>query len=148
MIRAIRASAVVDLCSAQQSAGAAWSAVVGNTASAFVAIAVCAALSDPVLRIPGAVGAVIAIMITLRAFIRPVRSRDDRGMSPDLAQESGLWFALSPVALGTAILVVVGVLYGRATGRHYPFRQFEQINPQAHLIMWQANALACLKMIW
>lgn len=108
-----------------------WSAVVGNTASAFVAIVVCAALSDPVLRIPGAVGAAIAIMITLRALHPPGGAvAMTVAMSPDLAQESGLWFALSPVALGTAILVVVGVLYGRATGRHYPFRQFEQINPQ------------------
>ncbi|MFD1481051.1 HPP family protein [Paracoccus nototheniae] len=107
-----------------------WSAVIGNTVSALVAIATCAVLSDPSLRIPVAVGMAIAVMIMLRALHPPGGAvAMTVAMSPDLAQQSGLWFALSPVALGTAILVVAGVLYGRATGRHYPFRQFAAEGP-------------------
>ncbi len=37
-------------------------------------------------------------------------------------------FALTPIALGTVLLVLVAIVYGRLTGRHYPFRQFDDQN--------------------
>ncbi|EPX83736.1 CBS-domain protein-containing membrane protein [Salipiger mucosus DSM 16094] len=46
-------------------------------------------------------------------------------MSPDAVAELGFWFALSPIAVGTAFLVMVATGYARITGRHYPFRQFD-----------------------
>ena len=108
-----------------------WSAVVGNTASAAVALVVCALVADPMLRIPCAVGAAIATMIALRALHPPGGAvAMTVALSPDLIAQGGLWFPLCPVALGTAILVAAGMIYGRATGRRYPFRQFDQPNPQ------------------
>ena len=55
-------------------------------------------------------------VILLAHFGRPKGKRD--------ASQS-----LEPVAAGTALLVLVAVLYARATGRRYPFRQFHEPNP-------------------
>lgn len=108
-----------------------WSAVMGNSASAAVAIIVCALLPEPALRIPAAVGAAIVVMILLRAVHPPGGAvAMTVAMGPELIRQTGLWFALTPVAFGTAILVVTGILYARATGRHYPFRQFDSPGPQ------------------
>lgn len=106
-----------------------WSAVVGNTLSALCAVLVCMLVADPFIRVPLAVGLAIAAMILLRALHPPGGAvAMTAALSPDTIRELGLGFALCPVALGTAILVLVAVLYSRLTGRHYPFRQFEQKN--------------------
>ncbi|MEZ5798516.1 MAG: CBS domain-containing protein [Paracoccaceae bacterium] len=42
--------------------------------------------------------------------------------------QAGFWFALAPVAAGTATLVALGMAYARLTGRRYPFRQFDEPN--------------------
>jgi CBS domain-containing membrane protein len=46
-------------------------------------------------------------------------------MSPDAIANLGFWFALAPIATGTAALVVLATVYARLTGRHYPLRQFD-----------------------
>lgn len=107
-----------------------WSAVVGNTASAVVAVAVCALIDDPALRVALAVGLAITVMILLRALHPPGGAvAMTAALSPEAVNELGLWFALSPVAAGTLLLVVVAALYAALTGRRYPFRQFDEVNP-------------------
>ncbi len=49
-------------------------------------------------------------------------------MNPEAVAHLGFWFALMPIAVGTSVLVVFAALYARLTGRHYPFRQFEEVN--------------------
>ncbi|MDB6175999.1 HPP family protein [Paracoccus sp. Z330] len=106
-----------------------WSAVVGNASSAMVAVIVCQFVDDPGLRIALAVGLSITAMILLRALHPPGGAvAMTAALNVDDIRELGLWFALSPVALGTILLVVVAVIYARATGRHYPFRQFDAPN--------------------
>ncbi|WP_151717202.1 HPP family protein [Gemmobacter serpentinus] len=103
-----------------------WSAVIGNSVSALVAVAACLAWPSWGGLVPLAVGLAIIAMILARALHPPGGAvAMTVALNPAIAQEAGFWFALLPVALGTAALVLVAVLYARLTGRHYPFRQFE-----------------------
>ncbi|MDO9523938.1 MAG: HPP family protein [Gemmobacter sp.] len=101
-----------------------WSAVVGNTVAALVAIAVVS-VGVPVLVAAGLAvcGAMIA-MALLRAMHPP-------GAAMALAivlggapiADLGVRFAFAPVMVETAMLVALAVIYNRLTGRKYPFRQ-------------------------
>lgn len=106
-----------------------WSAIVGNTVSALVGVAVCMAVADPTLRIALAVGLAITAMSLVRALHPPGGAvAMVAAMSPDLVHSLGFRFALAPVAAGTVFLVAVAMLYAYATGRRYPFRQFDEPN--------------------
>ena len=108
-----------------------WPAIVGNTASALVAILVCRLLPEPFLNVPLSVGAAILVMAMLRATHPPGGAV---AMTVALGAERilplGFGFALLPVATGTITLVVTAAIYARLTGRRYPFRQFGE--PNAH----------------
>ena len=106
-----------------------WSAIVGNTVAALVGVAVCLFVNDPLLRIALAVGLAVSATIVLRAVHPPAGAvAMTAAMSPEAIHHLGFWFALSPVAVGTAALVFVAIVYARLTGRHYPFRQFDDPN--------------------
>lgn len=107
-----------------------WSAVVGNTSAALVGTATCLLVPDPTLRIAFAVGGAVAAMILLRAVHPPAGAvAMTAAMSPEAIHELGFGFALAPVALGTALLVLIAVIYAHLTGRRYPFRHFGDANP-------------------
>ena len=109
-----------------------WPAVVGNTIAAVVGVAVTLLVSDMTLRIALAVGLAVATMILLRAVHPPAGAvAMTAALSPDAVDALGFRFALAPVAAGTILLVVLAAAYGRATGRHYPFRQFDAAPPPA-----------------
>lgn len=106
-----------------------WSAVVGNTAAALVSVAVSLVIHEPTLRIALAVALAIVVTFMLRAVHPPAGAvAMTAAMSPDAVEHLGFWFALAPIATGTASLVLIAVAYARLTGRRYPFRQFEQQN--------------------
>jgi CBS domain-containing membrane protein len=108
-----------------------WSAIVGNTAAALVGVAVCLSVDNPLARIALAVGLAITAMILLRAVHPPAGAvAMTAAMSPEAMRHLGFWFALAPVAVGTIVLVAVAIVYARATGRRYPFRQFD--DPSQH----------------
>lgn len=106
-----------------------WSAIVGNTVAALVGVAVCMVVADPVLRVALAVGLAITATILCRAVHPPAGAvAMTAAMSPDAIAHLGFWFALAPIALGTTALVLLAAAYARVTGRHYPFRQFDDPN--------------------
>lgn len=108
-----------------------WSTIVGNTVAALVGVAVCLLVSDPALRIALAVGLAITATILCRAVHPPAGAvAMTAAMSPDAIAHLGFWFALTPIAFGTIALVLLATLYARLTGRHYPFRQFD--DPSTH----------------
>lgn len=108
-----------------------WSAIVGNTVAALVGVAVCLLVTDPALRIALAVGLAITATILCRAVHPPAGAvAMTAAMSPDAIAHLGFWFALTPIAFGTIALVLLATLYARLTGRHYPFRQFD--DPSTH----------------
>jgi CBS domain-containing membrane protein len=103
-----------------------WPAIVGNTVAALVAVAVCMVISDPVLRIGLAVGLAIVAMMLCRAIHPPAGAvAMTAAMNPDAISHLGFFFALSPIAVGTCILVLFAIIYAWITGRRYPFRQFD-----------------------
>lgn len=101
-----------------------WSAVVGNSISAVAAIAVTGLGLAPEPSAGLAVCLAMAAMAGLRAMHPPgaavalatVLSTPEGGAH-------GFGFAISPVMLDTVLLVGLAILYNRATGRKYPFRQ-------------------------
>ncbi|WP_212702158.1 HPP family protein [Thalassovita aquimarina] len=108
-----------------------WSAIVGNTVAALVGVAVCMLVEDAALRIALAVGLAITATILCRAVHPPAGAvAMTAAMSPEAIDQMGFWFALAPIAVGTMILVVFAAIYARLTGRHYPFRQFD--DPSKH----------------
>lgn len=108
-----------------------WSAIVGNTVAAIVGVAVCLLIADPILRVALAVGLAITATILCRAVHPPAGAvAMTAAMSPDMVAHLGFWFALTPIAVGTIALVVIATVYARLTGRHYPFRQFD--DPSSH----------------
>lgn len=108
-----------------------WPAIVGNTASALVAIALCHVITNPLISVPLAVGLAIVVMAMLRATHPPGGAV---AMTVALGAERilphGFGFALAPVAAGTIILVITAAIYAHLTGRRYPLRQFGEVNPQ------------------
>ncbi|SNS88289.1 HPP family protein [Antarctobacter heliothermus] len=108
-----------------------WSAIVGNTVAALVGVAVCLVVTDPALRIALAVGLAITATIQCRAIHPPAGAvAMTAAMSPDAVAQLGFWYALAPIATGTITLVLLATVYARLTGRHYPFRQFD--DPSKH----------------
>jgi len=106
-----------------------WSAIIGNVIAALVGVAVCLVVQDPFLRIALAVGLAITVTILCRALHPPAGAvAMTLAMSPDAVQELGFHFALMPIGIGTVVLVLIAMVYGRMTGRHYPFRQFDDLN--------------------
>ncbi|KZD02549.1 MULTISPECIES: HPP family protein [unclassified Thalassospira] len=103
-----------------------WSAIVGNSVAALAGVAVCLMVDDPVLRVALAVGLGISAMIVARAVHPPGGAvAMVAALNPDMVADLGFRFAVTPVAVVTAILVLVAIAYARLTGRTYPFRHFD-----------------------
>ncbi|WP_336080031.1 HPP family protein [Thalassospira sp. CH_XMU1448-2] len=103
-----------------------WSAIVGNSVSALAGIAVCMVVDDAVLCVALAVALAISAMILVRAVHPPGGAvAMVAALGPDIASELGFQFALTPVAAITTALVVIAMIYARATGRSYPLRHFD-----------------------
>ncbi|MBP1806114.1 HPP family protein [Rubellimicrobium aerolatum] len=120
-----------------------WSAVVGNTVSAFVAVTVV--LIGP----PQAIAAGLAVFWAI-AGMAAVRAMHPPGGAVALATvlaaptvtELGYRFVLAPVLLDTVALVGLAMLFNRLTGRHYPFRQPHR--DPAHRLGLQPEDLSAL----
>jgi CBS domain-containing membrane protein len=101
-----------------------WSAVVGNTVSALAGIAVLQMGLPATIAATLAVGFAVLAMAILRAMHPPggaVALATVLAATP--THLPNLTFAFFPVATGTVTLVLLGILWNRATGRVYPFRQ-------------------------
>lgn len=107
-----------------------WSAVVGNMLAAVIGVAACLLLHDPALRIAVAVGTTVAATILFRAVHPPAGAvAMTAAMNPEAIGKLGFGFVLAPVGAGTLLLVLLAMIYARATGRHYPFRHFDDVGP-------------------
>jgi CBS domain-containing membrane protein len=101
-----------------------WSVVIGSTVSALVALAVVHLVSHTALAAGLAVALAILAMAATRSMHPPAGAVALLiALTADPANPPGLLFALTPVADGAALLVLLGILWNRATGRIYPFRQ-------------------------
>lgn len=126
LIAPFGASAVLLFAAPNSPLAQPWSAVIGNTVSAFAGVAVTLLVSPGQLRVPLAVGAAVVAMVLCRAVHPPGGAvAMTAGLSPDLVHALGFRFALAPVAVGTIALVALAAVYARLTGRRYPARRFD-----------------------
>lgn len=99
-----------------------FSAVAGNMVSAVVVVAVLQVLPQP-WSAAVAVGGAVAVMMLARALHPPGGAVALlAALDPEPVLAAGWLFPLVPVGVCTAVLVLGGVAYNRATGRVYPFR--------------------------
>ncbi|MFD2739479.1 HPP family protein [Sulfitobacter aestuarii] len=105
-----------------------WSAVIGNVTAALAAIAVLMLVAQPFAPAL-AVGAAILAMLAMRALHPPGGAVALlAALDPLPVLEVGFVFALVPVGLLTAVLVLCGILFHRLSGRIYPFRHMDDMN--------------------
>lgn len=98
-----------------------WSVVGGNVSSALTGLAAAWLIGWAPLTAAVAVGAAIAVMITLRCLHPPGGACAlTAALAPAAVTDHGVTFAFWPVGLGSVVLVAVGVAFHVATGRSYP----------------------------
>lgn len=97
-----------------------WSVVVGNTLSALTALALLHLPLPALAAAPLAVTLAVLAMAAARALHPPGGAV---ALFTALAAPASLSFALTPVLVGSLALAIAGILWNRATGRAYPFRQ-------------------------
>lgn len=130
MIAPFGATAVLVFAAPSSPLAQPFPAVVGNTVAALVGVTVTKLVPGLELRVALAVGLSVGVMILVRAVHPPAGAvAMTAALSPDAIDALGFRFALVPVAIGTVLLVGIAAVYGRATGRHYPLRQFDAAPP-------------------
>lgn len=98
-----------------------WSIVGGNTISAMVGVAVAYFVRDPMLAIGVAVALAIAVMSFARCLHPPGGAAALTAVLIGPAvTASGLLFPFVPVALNSVLLVALGWIFHKASGRAYP----------------------------
>ena len=100
-----------------------WAVVGGNTLSALVGIAGVHGghlLGPPEVTAALAVGAALALMLTLRCLHPPGAAI---ALMMVLGNIGNPLFALYPVLANSVLLVLAGIVYNNATGRPYPHMQ-------------------------
>ncbi|MXO01949.1 CBS domain-containing protein [Shinella zoogloeoides] len=101
-----------------------WSIVGGNTISAFVGVTVLTLVRDPAIAIGLAVALAILAMSLTRSLHPPGGAAALTAVIGGAAvARAGFWFPLVPVAINSMILVAIGILFHRLSGRQYPHRQ-------------------------
>ncbi len=107
-----------------------WPIVGGNTVSAFIGLTVAHFVSDPIL----AIGLALALAIAAMSFTRCLHPPGGAAaltavLGGPVVESFGYWFPLAPVALNSALLVGLGMLFHRLSRRHaYPHRAPPQAN--------------------
>jgi CBS domain-containing membrane protein len=96
-----------------------WAVIGGNTISALVGVACVRLVPDMALAGALAVGLAIGIMFATRCLHPPGGAT---ALLVVLVQATDPRFALLPVLLNSALLVLAGALYNTMTGRRYPHR--------------------------
>ena len=122
LIAPLGASAVLIFAVPNAPLAQPWSAITGNVVSAAVAILVLKTM--PGIAVPAiAVGGATLAMLLTRSLHPPGGAVALLAtLEHETVLEIGFWFALIPVGVLTAALVIGGIFFNRLTGRHYPFR--------------------------
>ena len=130
LIAPMGATAIILLALPNSPLAQPWSAVVGNSVSAMIALAVHQFTQDPVLTIAFSACLSLAAMFLTRSLHPPGGAVAlTAALNPGMLDEQGIYFVIIPVFLGTLILVGFATLWHRLNGRVYPFRQPRMSGP-------------------
>jgi CBS domain-containing membrane protein len=98
-----------------------WSVVGGNLVSALVGITCAHFIALPMLAAPLAGSLAIVAMFFMRCLHPPGGAVALTAvLAGPAVHAAGYWFALSPVALNSSLLVLAGLVYNNISGRRYP----------------------------
>lgn len=107
-----------------------WPLIGGNTISALVGVLVAALFHDPIIASGVGVALAIGTMSLTRTLHPPGGAAALTAVLGGPAVTAwGYWFPLVPVALNSIILVLLGIVFHRIFGRHYPHVGHPATNP-------------------
>ena len=132
LIAPMGATAVILLALPNSPLAQPWSAIIGNTISALIALAVHQVARDPATVIGASACLSLAAMFLTRSLHPPGGAVAlTAALNPNLLDVLGLRFVFGPVFLGTVTLVLMATVWHRLSGRVYPFRQPKAAGPHA-----------------
>lgn len=124
LVAPMGASAVLLFCLPASPLAQPWAVVGGNVVSALVGVACARWIAEPMLAAPLAAGLAIGAMFWLRCLHPPGGAMALTAvLGGSAVHEAGYWFALTPVALDSLLMVLAAVLFNNLTGRRYPHPQ-------------------------
>lgn len=107
-----------------------WSVVIGNSLAALIGVSISLLIPHIALASAVAVGITVTVLALLRALHPPAGAIALlTTLTPEVSHELGYLFVLSPVFISSLALALLGMSYHALTGRHYPFRQFNEPGP-------------------
>lgn len=128
LIAPMGASAVLLFCVPASPLAQPWSVIGGNTISALIGVACAKAIGNPMLAAPLAGALAIGVMFLLRCLHPPSGAVALTAvLGGPSVHAAGFGFALSPVCLNSALIVLVALVYNNLTGRRYPHAQVSQM---------------------
>lgn len=124
LVAPMGASAVLLFCVPASPLAQPWSVIGGNTISALIGVACWKAIGNPALAAPVAGALAILVMFFLRCLHPPSGAVALTAvLGGPAVQAAGFTFALMPVCLNSALIVLVALVYNNLTGRRYPHPQ-------------------------
>jgi CBS domain-containing membrane protein len=124
LVAPMGASAVLLFCVPASPLAQPWSVIGGNTISALVGVACAQLVHDPMLAAPLAGACAIFVMFFLRCLHPPSGAVALTAvLGGPAVQAAGFKFALLPVGLNSALIVLVALVFNNLTGRRYPHTQ-------------------------
>ncbi|RCS23460.1 HPP family protein [Phyllobacterium salinisoli] len=98
-----------------------WSILGGNIISALIGVTCALFIADPVLAAGVAIAVSIGTMLLLGCLHPPSGAVALTAVLGGASiHEAGYWFALTPVGINSALLVMVALAFNNLTGRRYP----------------------------
>jgi CBS domain-containing membrane protein len=108
-----------------------WSVVGGNVISAAIGVACAQWITPPLLASAVAVTAAIAAMLMLRCVHPPGGAMAlSAVLGGPILQAGGFEILWSPVAVNSILMVLVAMLFHRATGHRYPHSHHHPVTPR------------------
>jgi CBS domain-containing membrane protein len=124
LVAPMGASAVLLFCVPGSPLAQPWSVVGGNTISALVGVACAHLIDNPLLAAPLAGALAILVMFMLRCLHPPSGAVALTAvLGGPAVHAAGFKFALLPVGLNSALIVVAALVFNNLTGRRYPHAQ-------------------------
>lgn len=124
LVAPMGASAVLLFCVPASPLAQPWSVIGGNTISALIGVACFKAVGNPMLAAPLAGAIAIGAMFLLRCLHPPSGAVALTAvLGGPAVHAAGFGFALMPVCLNSALIVLVALVYNNLTGRRYPHPQ-------------------------
>ena len=124
LVAPMGASAVLLFCVPASPLAQPWSVIGGNTISALVGITCALAIPNPMLAAPVAGACAIFVMFLLRCLHPPSGAVAlTTVLGGPAVHAAGYKFALMPVCLNSALIVVAALVFNNLTGRRYPHSQ-------------------------